>query len=118
MKLSYLKGDEDADSLYQLKHVYSLFKTIQDGKVSDDVICVIVPPGRSEAPENPNSMAAFKSLQALTPKHMGPKVGSIQIAQTDGPATDTDSGRNVEETRRAHTYVRVPNATKLPRGHA
>lgn len=85
LDLVYQNGgvDEADDSLHALKHVYAHFRTVKENMASDDIICVIVPPSRGEAPENPNSMSAYKSLAALAPQHIGPKVGNAQIQQTE-----------------------------------
>ena len=77
-------GTDDGDTLYPLKHVYSTFRSTRghDG-ASEDVIVVMLPGLQGDRPENVPLLNTMKSLKALTPKHVGPKCGTIQIEQQE-----------------------------------
>ncbi len=72
------------DSLLPLKEVYSSYKTTtrQDGG-SEDVVIAIVPGVNNDNPVNDALVAAHASLKALTPKHVGPKIGNIDVKPSE-----------------------------------
>lgn len=84
MQLTGAGGSDDADTLQPLKNVYSTFRSTKDGSKScDDIVVVILPGAGTDNPENTPLTKAFNSLKMLNPRHIGPKIGSIQIEQAD-----------------------------------
>ena len=82
MVLNGSGGDDDNDTLAPLKEVYTQFRSMQD-KVSEDVVAVIIPGAATDSPDNPALTKAFASLRMLQPKHVGPKIGTIPLEQTE-----------------------------------
>ena len=52
-------------------------------KQCTDMIMVVVPGAREDAPGNKPLEVAHKVLRTLNPKHSGPKIGDIQLLPTD-----------------------------------
>ncbi len=75
-------GTDSGDTLAPLKNMYSHFRTTQGDKGSEDVVAVLVPGLSTDTPENMPLRNAFNSLRALTPKHIGPKIGTVQLQQS------------------------------------
>ena len=82
MVLNGSGGDDDNDTLAPLKEVYTQFRSMQD-KVSEDVVAVIIPGAATDSPDNPALTRAFASLRMLQPKHVGPKIGTVPLEQTE-----------------------------------
>lgn len=77
-------GTDETDTLAPLKNVYSTFRSTKDGnKLCEDVVVVVVPGPSGDNPENPPLSKAFASLKHLTPKHLGPKIGTITLEQLE-----------------------------------
>jgi len=75
-------GSDDSDTLAPLKEIYTTFRSIRD-KCSEDVVAVIVPGAATDQPDNPALSKACASMRGLQPKHIGPKIGTIQLEQTE-----------------------------------
>ena len=73
----------DSESLDELSEIYSLFRTEDDAKESDDVISVIIPGPLPNTPTNKNLERGHTTLSRLTPQHQQPKIGFIEVQSSD-----------------------------------
>lgn len=78
IKMTYGNNQGD-DSLALLKELYMTFR----GQDETDVCAVVVPGSSTDVPANPGLVNVCKSLSALQPKHVGPKIGALVINQSD-----------------------------------
>ena len=76
-------GSDESDTLAPLKNTYSMYRSMKDGKSCEDIVAVVLPGAGTDVPENVPLTKAFNSLRMLNPKHVGPKIGSVQIEQSD-----------------------------------
>ena len=78
-------GDRDNEAKDTLKSVYTQFRsTFVVDEQSDDIVAVIVPGETRDLPTNEGLAKCYKSLRSMVPKHQDPKIGTIEVVQTDG----------------------------------
>ena len=80
-----------------LTEVYAHFRKEDNfTKHCTDMIMVVVPGAREDAPGNKPLEVAHKGLRTLNPKHINPKIGDIQLLPTDVLPGSAASRRNVQ----------------------
>ena len=77
-------GQQGADTLAPVKDTYITYKTErQPDQLCEDIVACIVPGISADNPRNDMLDAAWRSLKALGNKHIGPKIGTIQMNKAE-----------------------------------
>ena len=77
-------GQAGQDTLNTLKDIYLTYRTErQPDQLSEDIVATIVPGVTSDSQNNDFLDATWRSLKALGNKHVGPKIGLVQMNKTD-----------------------------------
>ena len=73
-------GQADQDTLHRVKDTYLAYRTErQSYQLSEDIVAAIVPGVSGDTPKNDSLDATWRSLKALGNKHVGPKIGLVQL---------------------------------------
>ena len=77
-------GQANQDTLDTMKDIYLCYRTErQPDQLSEDIVAVIVPGVSGDTPKNDSLDVAWRSLKALGNKHVGPKIGLVQLNKTE-----------------------------------
>ena len=77
-------GQPGEDTLSAVKDIYLSFRAERSpDNVSEDIAAAIVPGMAADVPKNDALDAAWRSLKALGRKHIGPKIGTIQMNKSE-----------------------------------
>ena len=77
-------GQADQDTLHRVKDTCLAYRTErQPDQLSEDIVAAIVPGVSGDTPKNDCLDAAWRSLKALGNKHVGPKIGLVQMNKTE-----------------------------------
>ena len=77
-------GQAGQDTLNTLKVIYLTYRTErQPDQLSEDIVAAIVPGVTGDSPNNDFLDATWRSLKALGNKHVGPKIGLVQMNKSE-----------------------------------
>ncbi len=116
LEVCYQPGERDKDSgdtLRPLKSVYTQYRSTkqEDGR-SDDIVAVAVPGETRDKPTNEALEKCYKSLKTMVPRHQDPKIGSIEIEQTDASALHRQLFARKVQHHLLFTYQSPPDANR------
>ena len=80
VSVTFQPEDQEVVNLFE---VYNLTRTEDDEKVSDDIVCVLLPGQAPNVPSNKNAETYCKAMRSMVPKHQPPKLGQVEMEQTD-----------------------------------